>query len=81
MTDLLDALSPRLTVAGLAPLAEAGDDERYRELVDNANDVVYAHDLDGNFTSVNKAIYSLTGYSREEVLRLNLKSKSMIFTL
>ena len=73
MSDLLDALSPRLTVAGLAPLAEAGDDERYRELVDNANDVVYSHDLEGNFTSVNKAVQSLTGYSREEVLRFNLK--------
>lgn len=73
MSDLSDALSPELSVAGLAPLAEAGDDERYRELVDNANDVVYAHDLEGNFTSVNKAIQSLTGYSREEVLRFNLR--------
>ena len=72
MSDLLDALTPQLTVAGLAPLAEGGD-ERYRELIENANDVVYAHDLDGNFTSVNKAIHSLTGYSREEVLRFNLK--------
>ena len=72
MSDWLDALRPELTIAGLAPLAEAGDDERYRELVDNANDVVYAHDLEGNFTSVNKAVESLTGYSREEVLRFNL---------
>jgi diguanylate cyclase (GGDEF)-like protein/PAS domain S-box-containing protein len=74
LSDLLDALTPQLTIAGLDPLAEAGgDEERYRELVENANDVVYAHDLDGNFTSVNKAIHSLTGYTREEVLRFNLK--------
>ncbi len=74
MSDLLDALTPQLNVAALAPLAEAGGGEqRYRELVENANDVVYAHDLEGNFTSVNKAIHSLTGYSREEVLGFNLK--------
>jgi diguanylate cyclase (GGDEF)-like protein/PAS domain S-box-containing protein len=74
VSDLLDALTPQLTIAGIAPLAEAGGDEaRYRELVENANDVVYAHDLDGNFTSVNKAIHSLTGYSREEVLGFNLR--------
>ena len=71
---MLNALSQQLTVAGLAPLAEgSGNEERYRELVENANDVVYAHDLDGNFTSVNKAIHSLTGFSREEVLQFNLK--------
>jgi diguanylate cyclase (GGDEF)-like protein/PAS domain S-box-containing protein len=73
LSDLLDELTPPFTVAGLAPLAEAGGEERYRELVENANDIVYAHDLNGNFTSVNKAISSLTGYSREEVLGFNLK--------
>ena len=46
MSDLLDELTPPFTVAGLAPLAEAGGEERYRELVENANDIVYAHDVD-----------------------------------
>src|SRR6185503_5989049 len=28
---------------------------RYRELIENANDIIYTHDLKGNFTSLNKA--------------------------
>jgi diguanylate cyclase (GGDEF)-like protein/PAS domain S-box-containing protein len=46
-------------------------EERYRELFENANDIVYTHDLAGNFTSLNKAAERITGYSREEALRMN----------
>lgn len=45
--------------------------ERYRDLVENAHDIIYAHDLDGNYTSVNRAVEQITGYSREEILRMN----------
>lgn len=44
-------------------------EERYRELFENANDVVYTADLEGRFTSVNKAVERITGYTREETLR------------
>jgi PAS domain S-box-containing protein len=47
-------------------------EERYRGLLENANDVVYTHDLEGNFTSFNKAAEQLTGYRRDEACRLNL---------
>jgi PAS domain S-box-containing protein/putative nucleotidyltransferase with HDIG domain len=47
-------------------------EERYRELVDNANDVVYTHDLEGNFTSANPAATSVYGYTAEEILHLNI---------
>ncbi|MGH9814861.1 MAG: PAS domain S-box protein [Candidatus Acidiferrales bacterium] len=47
-------------------------EERYRELFENANDIVYTHDLTGNFTSLNRAGERLTGYSSEEALRLNI---------
>ena len=47
-------------------------EERYRELVENANDIVYTLDLAGNFTSANRAAERLTGYTHEEILRLNL---------
>ena len=30
-------------------------EERYRELFENANDIIYTHDLTGNFTSLNKS--------------------------
>ena len=43
-------------------------EERYRELFENANDLVYTHDLEGRITSVNVAGERLTGYSRDEVL-------------
>jgi len=42
-------------------------EERYRELFENANDIVFMTDLEGNFTSINKAGERLTGYQREEV--------------
>ena len=43
-------------------------DVRYRELFDNANDIIYTIDLSGRFTSVNRAGLALTGYSLEEAL-------------
>ncbi|MCX5994501.1 MAG: PAS domain S-box protein, partial [Chloroflexi bacterium] len=45
---------------------------RYRELFENANDVIYTHDLAGNFTSINKAAERVTGYTRDEALRMNI---------
>lgn len=46
---------------------------RYRELFENANDVVYTHDLSGRLTSVNRAAERLTGYAREEMLALAIE--------
>jgi PAS domain S-box-containing protein len=45
---------------------------RYRELFENANDIVYTHDLGGNITSLNKAGELLTGYSASEALKMNM---------
>jgi PAS domain S-box-containing protein len=47
-------------------------EERYRDLVENAHDIIYSHDLKGNYTSINKAGEQITGYTRAEALRLNL---------
>jgi diguanylate cyclase (GGDEF)-like protein/PAS domain S-box-containing protein len=47
-------------------------EERYRALVENANDIVYTHDLSGRITSINRAAESLTGYSAEEALRMTI---------
>jgi len=49
-------------------------EERYRELFENANDIVFSTDLEGQLTSVNRAGVMLTGFSREEALTLNLAS-------
>jgi len=46
-------------------------EERYRDLYENANDIIYTLDLDGNFTSANKAAERVFGYSREELMKMN----------
>ncbi|HEX6045478.1 MAG TPA: PAS domain S-box protein [Pyrinomonadaceae bacterium] len=47
-------------------------EERYRELFENANDIIYTHDLQGNFTSLNRTGERITGYSREETMQMNV---------
>lgn len=46
-------------------------EERYRELFENANDIVFTTNMDGFFTSINKAGEILTGYGRDEAPRMN----------
>ncbi len=48
-------------------------EERYRELIENANDIVFTLDLDGNVSSINSAVERLTGFSREELLNMNMR--------
>ncbi|HEY3039309.1 MAG TPA: PAS domain S-box protein [Pyrinomonadaceae bacterium] len=48
------------------------NEERYRELFENANDIIYTHDLTGNFTSLNRSGEQITGYSREEAFQMNI---------
>jgi len=47
-------------------------EERYRDLVENAHDIIYSHDLEGNYTSMNKAGEEITGYTLEEALKLKM---------
>ena len=47
-------------------------EERYRGLFEDANDLVYTHDLAGNFIAINKAAERITGYSAAEAARMNL---------
>jgi PAS domain S-box-containing protein len=47
-------------------------EQRYRELFENANDIIYTHDLQGRFTSLNKAGERVTGYTRTDAFTLNV---------
>ncbi len=49
------------------------DDERNRELIENASDIIYSHDLFGNFTAVSAAAEQITGYSHEEAMSMNIE--------
>jgi PAS domain S-box-containing protein len=53
-------------------LAEAALKERYVDLFENANDVVFTHDLNGRVTSINRAGERLLGRSREHILTRRL---------
>jgi len=46
--------------------------DRYRELFENANDIVYTTDLNGRFTSVNRAGERLTGYTQDEARKMDI---------
>ena len=47
-------------------------ENKYRDLFENANDLIYTHDLQGNFTSLNRAGERITGYARDEALAMNI---------
>ena len=46
---------------------------RYRDLFEYASDLIYTHDLSGNFTSVNGVVRSLLGYTSDEFLTLHFR--------
>ena len=50
---------------------ESGLKERYQDLFENANDLVYTHDLRGQITSINLAGERLLGSPRAEIIRKN----------
>jgi len=61
-----------ITEARQSQIAIQESAERYRELFENANDIIYTHDLNGNFTSLNRSGERITGYSRDEAMQLNV---------
>jgi len=44
---------------------------RFREFFENANDLFYTTDLQGNFTSLNKVGEIITGYTRDEACKMH----------
>lgn len=59
-------------IAERSEMAVKESEERYRDLVENANDIVFTLDLAGNVTSVNKAVESVTGFTQSELLGMNM---------
>ncbi len=46
---------------------------KYRSLLEQASDAIYLSDFKGDFTDVNESMCKITGYSKEELLQLNIK--------
>ena len=78
LTDELDnvlgviGVATDITDSRRAEVSIRESEERYRELFENANDIIYTHDLQGNFTSLNRSGERITGYSREEAALMNV---------
>jgi len=47
---------------------------RFFDLIDNADDVVYTHDLQGHYTSLNVRGQEITGYSSAEIAELDFRT-------
>ena len=66
---LIESLAPyEMTISGYRETNAAlqASEERYRELFENANDIVFTTDFEGRLTSINRAGERLTGYRRDE---------------
>ncbi len=48
------------------------NERKYRSIFENSKDIVFLTDLEMNFKDVNNAVEPLLGYTKEEILKLNL---------
>lgn len=68
------SIKPEVDGRGCAEAdAEAASADKYFTLFEQASDGVHLYDFQGNILDVNLTLCEMLGYSREEVLRLNLK--------
>ena len=56
-----------------AETALRDSEQRYRKLVEDASDTIFTIDLAGNLTSVNSSGERVSGYSRQELLGMNVR--------
>jgi len=49
-------------------------EEKYHSLIEQASDAIYILDFKGNFTDVNASMCKMMGYSKEELLQLNVEA-------
>ncbi|WP_426671530.1 PAS domain S-box protein [Mucilaginibacter sp. McL0603] len=48
-------------------------EEKYRSLIEQASDAIYMINIDGSFTDVNASMCKMMGYTRDELLQLNVR--------
>jgi len=52
---------------------EKESEERYRSLFEQASDAIYVNNMEGDFIQVNDSMCKTVGYSREELLGMNVR--------
>ena len=67
----------RLTLVDISEQKKAEEElslreEKYRALMEQSLDMIFLHDLEGNFLEVNQAAVKSTGYSRDELLNMGV---------
>jgi len=68
----IEGIARNITARKQTEQALRVSEARYRSLLENANDIIYSHDLLGNYVAVNGAAEKITGYSLEELSKMNI---------
>jgi PAS domain S-box-containing protein len=62
-----------IAIRGLLEAVKKSE-HKYQQLIEHAVYAIYITDIKGNITDVNTSMCNLTGYSKEELLKQNIKS-------
>ncbi|NLV28147.1 MAG: PAS domain S-box protein [Methanomicrobiales archaeon] len=75
MTEFFEGLSNAIGIALEHQYMEKKvreSESKYRMIADNASDVIWSRDLEGNYTYISPSVFRLRGYTPEEVMKHRL---------
>ena len=67
-------ISPEKPVSARNQVASKCNDNNYHALFEQATDAIMVTDFNGNFIDVNSSLCTMFGYTKEELLQLNVKA-------